>query len=126
MKYTDQNYVHSELTEKIIGCAYDVYTQLGAGFLEKVYENDLLIKLNKAGVVVVQQAPVSVHFEGEIVGEYFAGLLVEDKVIVELKAVSEIAKVHETQLVNYLKTTGLKVGLLIKFGEKIKIIRRVV
>ncbi len=126
MKYTDQNYIHSELTEKIIGCAYDVYTQLGTGFLEKVYENALLIKLRKAGIAVVQQAPVSVRFEGEIVGEYYADLLVEEKVIVELKAVSEIAKVHETQLVNYLKATGLKVGLLINFGEKIKIIRRVV
>ena len=122
----DENYVHSDLTEKIIGSAYDVYNGLGSGFLEKVYENALSAKLQKSGMVVVQQAPVNVYFEGELVGEYFADLLVNGKIIVELKAVSELSKIHEVQLVNYLKATGLKVGLLINFGEKVKIIRRVV
>lgn len=122
----DENYVHSNLTEKIIGLAYDVYNGLGSGFLEKVYENALTTKLHKLGLIVAQQAPVNVYFEGELVGEYFADLLVNGKVIVELKAVSELSKIHEVQLVNYLKATGLKVGLLINFGEKVKVIRRVV
>ena len=122
----DDNYVHSNLTEKIIGFAYDVYNVLGSGFLEKVYENALSAKLHKSGLSVAQQAPVNVYFEGELVGEYFADLLVDGKIIVELKAVSELSKIHEVQLINYLKATGLKVGLLINFGEKVKIIRRVV
>jgi GxxExxY protein len=123
---TDNNLIHSDLTEKIIGCAYDVYNKLGSGFLEKVYENALAVKLKKSGILAIQQAPIKVYFEEELVGEYFTDLLVDDKVIVELKAVSEFAKIHEVQLVNYLKATGIKVGLLINFGEQVKIIRRVV
>ena len=122
---SNRNYIHSELTEKIISCAYDVYNQLGFGFLEKVYENAMMIKLNKKGFNATQQSPVNVTFEGKVVGEYFADILVDNKVIVELKAVSELSKVHEVQLVNYLKATGIKVGLLINFGEKIRIIRKV-
>jgi len=123
---TDNNLIHSGLTEQIIGFAYDVYNKLGSGFLEKVYENALAVKLKKAGILVAQQSPIKVYFEKELVGEYFADLLVDDKVIVELKAVSELSKIHEVQLVNYLKATGIKVGLLINFGEQVKIIRRVV
>ena len=121
----DKNLIHSDLTDEIIGCAYDVYNGLGQGFLEKVYENAFAIKLRKAGLKVEQQSPVKVYFEDELVGEYFADLLIDDKVILELKAVTELSKVHEVQLVNYLKATGIRVGLLINFGEKIKIIRRV-
>ena len=126
MMNTDNNLLHSDLTEQIIGSAYNVYNSLGSGFLEKVYENALAIKLGKTGLMVNQQSPIKIYFEDELVGEYFADLLVDNKVIVELKAVSELSKIHEVQLVNYLKATGLKVGLLINFGEKIKIIRRVV
>ena len=120
-----KNYQHADLTEMIIGCAYDVYNQLGSGFVEKVYENAMVIKLQARGLRVTQQAPVNVYFEGKLVGEYFADLLIDSLIIVELKAVSELAKTHEVQLVNYLKATGLKVGLLINFGDKIKIVRRV-
>jgi GxxExxY protein len=122
---TKDNYIHSELTDKIIGCAYDVYNQLGFGFMEKVYENAMMIKLPQKGLEVVQQAPINVYFEDNLVGEYFADILVNSTVILEFKAVSALSKAHEVQLVNYLKATGMKVGLLINFGEKLKVIRRV-
>jgi GxxExxY protein len=121
----DDNYMHSELTDKIIGCAYDVYNQLGYGFMEKVYENAMMIKLPQKGLAVVQQAPINVYFEDKLVGEYFADIMVNNKVIIEFKAVSSLSKAHEVQLVNYLKATGIKVGLVINFGEKLKIVRRV-
>jgi GxxExxY protein len=121
----DNNYLHSELTDKIIGFAYDVYNQLGYGFLEKVYENAMMIKLSQKELEAQQQVPINVHFEGHIVGEYCADILVNKRVIVEFKAVSALSKSHEVQLVNYLKATGVKVGLLINFGEKLKVIRRV-
>lgn len=121
----DNNYIHSDLTDKIIGCAYEVYKQLGHGFSEKVYENAMMIKLPQKGLDVVQQAPIKVYFEEKLVGEYFADILVNNKVVLEFKAVSALSKAHEVQLVNYLKATGIKVGLLINFGEKIKIVRRV-
>jgi GxxExxY protein len=120
-----ENYIHSELTDQIIGCAYDVYKQLGFGFIEKVYENAMMIKLLQKGLEAVQQAPINVYFEGNLVGEYYADVLVNKKVILELKAVSLLSKGHEVQVVNYLKATGMKVGLLINFGEQIKIIRKV-
>lgn len=94
--------------------------------MEKVYENALAIKLRKTGLEVEQQSPLKIYFEDELVGEYFADLLVDGKVILELKAVTELSKIHEVQLVNYLKATEIRVGLLINFGEKIKIIRRVI
>ena len=121
----DNNYMHSELTDKIIGCAYDVYNQLGFGFMEKVYENAMMIKLSQKGLEVVQQAPINVYFEDKLVGEYFADILVNNKVILEFKAVPSLSKAHEVQLVNYLKATGIKVGLVVNFGEKLKIVRRV-
>jgi GxxExxY protein len=121
----DKNYLQSDLTKKIIGCAYYVYNKLGAGFLEKVYENALALQLGRIGLRAQQQMPISVRFEGEVVGEFFADILVEDKVILELKVVSELSSIHEVQLVNYLKATGIKVGLLLNFGEQMKIVRRV-
>ncbi len=121
----DKNYLHSDTTDKIIACAYEVYNQLGFGFSEKVYENAMMIKLLEKDVTAVQQAPINVYFEGKLVGEYFADILVANKVITELKSVAVLTKAHEVQLVNYLKATGIKVGLLINFGEKIKIVRRV-
>lgn len=124
-KYEEENYKHSELTEKIIKEAYFVFNKLGYGFLEKVYENALYIRLNNQGLKTKQQYPISVFFESELVGEYCADLIVEDKVIVELKAIQELAKIHETQLVNYLKSTEIEVGLLINFGPKLEFKRRV-
>ena len=122
---TDKNYIFPELTEKIIGCAYTVFNTLGSGFLEKVYENALKLEIEKEGLKVTQQPPINVLYGGQTVGEYFADLIVSDKVIVELKAIDSLNKIHEVQLVNYLKATGFRVGLLINFGEAIKIVRRV-
>ncbi len=122
---SENDYPLKDLTEVIIGCAYDVYNALGYGFLEKVYENALALKVQSKGLKVKQQEPISVYFEGHLVGEYFADLLVEDSVIVELKAISDIAKIHEAQLVNYLKATKIKVGLLINFGDKLTIKRKI-
>jgi GxxExxY protein len=121
----DKNFLHAELTERVIACAYDVYNQLGFGFSEKVYENAMMIKIAQKGLEAVQQAPVNVFFEKQLVGEFFPDILVENKIIVELKAVSTLLKAHEAQLVNYLKATGIKVGLLVNFGERLKIVRRV-
>ena len=122
---TDKNLLHADLTDKIISAAYDVHNQLGFGFPEKVYENAMMIKLASKGLRAAQQVPINVFFEGKLVGEYFTDILVEDTIIVELKAIAELAKIHEAQLINYLKATGNKVGLLINFGEKLKIVRRV-
>lgn len=119
------NYKHADLTEKIIGCAYKVYNQLGAGFIEKIYENALMIELKNAALNAQQQYPVKVYYQDILIGDYVADIVVEDKVIVELKAVSQLTKAHEVQLVNYLKATELEVGLLINFGDQITIKRKV-
>jgi GxxExxY protein len=111
-------YKHVELTNNIIRAFYAVYNTLGYGFLEKVYENALAIELRKMGLKVAQQVPVPVHYEGNLVGEYFADLVVDGKVIVELKAVKELASEHKAQLLNYLKATDYEVGLLLNFGPK--------
>jgi len=109
--------VHSdELTETIIGCAYNVANVLGNGFLERVYENALAHELRKKGLLVEQQHPMSVQYDGVTVGEYLADLLVEAKVLVELKAVKQIEDIHKAQCINYLKVTGLEICLLINFG----------
>jgi GxxExxY protein len=115
---------HEELTRKIIGCAYRVYNTLGAGFLESVYENCMLIELRKLGIMAVNQHPITVLYEGQIVGEFTADLFVEGVVIVELKAVRTVLPIHEVQLVNYLRATGIEVGLLLNFSEKNVEVRR--
>jgi GxxExxY protein len=104
------------VTERIICCAFNVLNTLGTGFLEKVYENALAISLGKAAAEVIQQSPVSVFFEGAKVGDYFADLLVDGCVIVEIKVVKEIGQEHQAQLLNYLRATGLKRGLVLNFG----------
>ena len=109
---------HSEITGEIIKAFYGVYNSLGFGFLEKVYENALALDLREKGMSVLQQKAVCVHYKGSIVGEYFADLLVENLVLVELKAVSAIIAAHEAQLLNYLKATNIEVGLILNFGEK--------
>lgn len=113
-----------DLTGKIIGCAYLVHNTLGSGFLERVYENALRIELAKQGLSVKQQEPIKVWYEGHIIGEYWADLLVEDVVIVELKAVQTLSKEHEVQLVNYLSATGIDIGLLINFGSSVQVKRK--
>jgi len=120
---TDE-YKHKDLTERIIQAAFTVHNTLGSDFLEKVYENAMAIELGKAGLNVLQQAPLQVTYVGSIVGEYFADLIVEEKIVLELKAVLHILPVHEVQLVNYLKATGLEIGLLINFANKRVEVRR--
>ena len=105
----------NELTYRINGAVYEVNKELGSGFLEKVYENALLLELRKIGLRAEAQVPITVKYKNENVGEYAADMVVEDLVILELKAVESITKLHEAQLLNYLKATGYKVGLLINF-----------
>ena len=114
----------NEITEKIIGCAYTVSNTLGIGFVEKVYENALVHCVRKAGLLVEQQYPIKVTFEGIIVGEFFADLFVERRVLVELKAVSMLLQEHTAQSLNYLRATGAEVCLLINFGRSKVEIRR--
>lgn len=116
---------YGELTEKIIACAYRVYNTMGAGFVESVYEKCLIIELLKAGLMIEAQKAINVFYNGEHVGEFVADIIVNDTVILELKAVKQLAKAHEVQLVNYLTATGKPVGLLINFGEdKVEIKRK--
>ncbi len=119
------NYKYSDLTDKIIKEVYYVFNKLGSGFLEKVYENALMHRLNKVCLKVESQKPIQVKMDGILVGEFFADIIVEDKIIIELKAKSALSKIDEVQLVNYLKATNMEVGLLINFGEKIEIHRKV-
>ena len=114
----------NNVTEKVIGCAYEISNSSGTGFLEKVYENALRIELEKAGFRVKQQEPINVMYEGQIVGEYYADLWVNERVVVELKAVLVLAKEHEVQLVNCLTATGIKDGLLINFGPSVQVKRK--
>jgi GxxExxY protein len=104
-----------ELTYKIRGCVFEVYKELGAGFLEKVYENALMVELLKQSVRCKPQHCLRVRYKGTVVGEYLADILIEDRVIIELKAVNKILPRHEAQLLNYLKATNIKVGLLVNF-----------
>ncbi len=107
---------HEQLTKAIIGCAYQVYNTLGSGFLESVYEQSLLLELRATGLSAQPQVGLEVYYRETPVGRFFADIIVEDTVIIELKAVVELAKIHEVQLVNYLVATGTPIGLLINFG----------
>jgi len=111
-------YQHFELTKEIIGTFYDVYNMLGYGFLEKVYENALAIELGFRGFQVEQQKPISIQFRNQIIGEYFADILVNNLIIIEIKATRALVKAHEAQLLNYLKATEYEVGLLFNFGPQ--------
>lgn len=114
------------LAEKVIGAAYQVSNVLGTGFLEKVYENALTFELKKQGIKVKQQYPIAIRYEGNIVGEYTADLLVEDSLLVELKAVEVLNTIHSAQCLNYLRATGLKICLLMNFGQTKVKVRRLV
>ncbi len=116
---------HADITEKIIKAAYTVHNTLGFGFLEKVYQNALEIELRQMGLKRESQKPITVYYKDEVVGEYIADIVVEDSVILELKAVKELNEIHEVQLVNYLKATGLEIGLLINFGHSVKNKRKI-
>ncbi len=108
--------LYSDLTEKIRQATFEVHQYFGSGFLEKVYENTLKYKLEQLGMHVYQQYPIPVYFNSIKVGEYFADLIVENKIIIELKAISNLDRIHMAQVKNYLKATKIKLGLLINFG----------
>ena len=116
---------YKELTEKIIKIFYKVYNTLGYGFLERIYENAMMIELKREDIPVFSQYAIKVFYEDEIVGEYFADILVDDKVIVEIKAARNLAIENEAQLLNYLKATDKEVGLLLNFGPKPEVKRKV-
>ncbi|BBO88546.1 GxxExxY protein [Desulfosarcina ovata] len=108
--------ISDEITHKIIGCAYKVYNHLGFGFLESVYHKAMVIELTKQNLNVESEKPLEVYYDDQIVGKFFADLVVEDIVVVELKSIQKIAKEHEVQLVNYLNCIRKDIGLLINFG----------
>ena len=116
---------HADLTEKIIKAFYKVYSVLGYGFNEKVYENAIVFELKRLGLSAEQQKRIEVYYENELVGDYLADIVVNDCVIIELKAVREVAEEHEAQLLNYLKATRIEVGLRLNFGAQSEVKRKV-
>ena len=119
------DYLHSDLTSGVIKAFYDVYNELGFGFLEKVYENALAMELRQRGFTVDQQAPLPVWYHGHQVGAYYADLVVNGCVILELKAAESLVEDHEKQLLNYLKASDIEVGLLLNFGHKPEVRRTI-
>ncbi|MFW2374420.1 MAG: GxxExxY protein [Gammaproteobacteria bacterium] len=113
------------ISQQVISCAFEVSNRLGAGFLESVYENALCIELEQQGIDFQQQVPISVEYKDQIVGIYVADLIVGNKILVELKALSEFSRTHDAQVMNYLKATGIHVGLLLNFGTPKLGIRRI-
>ena len=114
----EMDYLHSDLTKIILRAYYSVYNELGYGFLESVYHNSMMIELKKLGLKCEKEKKIEVYYDGILVGNYAADIIVEEKVIIELKAVSKLNSQHEVQLINYLKATGIKVGLLLNFGKE--------
>jgi GxxExxY protein len=119
-----QDYKYKELTENIIRIFYKAYNKLGYGFLEKVYENAMMLELKREKISSVSQHPIKVLYDGEILGEYYADILVDGKVIIEIKASRAIVEENEAQLLNYLKATDIEVGLLLNFGKKPEVRRK--
>ena len=121
----NDNYKHSDLTDKIIRAYYNVYNKLGYGFLEKVYENAMMMELPKFGLECRNQFPIKVYYDEKPIGDYYADILVNGLIIIELKATESLCEEHECQLVNYLKATELEVGILFNFGKKPQFKRKV-
>ncbi len=119
------SFKHSYLTNRIIKCFYKVYNTLGYGFLEKVYENAMSVEFNNLGINHFKQYPIDVYYETNKVGNYYADMVVENKIIIELKAAESICEEHAAQLTNYLKATDIEVGLLLNFGKEPLVMRRV-
>ena len=113
----NENIIYKDLSYKIIELALEVHNELGCGFLEKVYENALMILFDRESILAKQQAPADVYFQSKVVGQYFADILVDNKIILELKAVDAIANIHKAQLLNYLRATGIKLGLILNFAK---------
>ena len=111
-------------TQQIISCAFTVHKNLGKGFLEKIYENAMVIELKNNGLDVCQQFPINVIYDNKVIGDYFSDLFVENRIICELKAVDKINRQHEIQLVNYLAATGFDSGLLINFSDRVEVKRK--
>ena len=118
MTTNEEKILYKDLSYKIVGLAMEVHSKLGYGFLEKVYENAMMVLFRREGIDTKQQAPITVYFDGEVVGDYYADILVEDKIILELKAIEKITDVHRAQTLNYLKATGLRLAILINFGRQ--------
>jgi len=116
---------HKELTAKIIECAYKVHNTLGFGFLEGIYQNALLIELLKTGLQSEKEKKIQVYYDTQLVGDYISDIIVEGKIVLELKSVKELHPAHEAQLINYLKATGIEIGLLINFGESVQVKRKI-
>jgi GxxExxY protein len=117
--------IYEDTTSLIISCFYKVYNELGFGFLEKVYENALLIELAEHGLFCRKQSQITVFYKGNPVGDYYADIIVNDTIIIELKAAENLVEEHEFQLVNYLKATNIEVGLLLNFGKQPQIKRKI-
>ena len=115
--YNDNNFPNKALTEKIIGACFEVLNELGVGFLESVYEKALVIVLCEKNLKILEQTPLEIKFRNQSVGIFYTDLIVENSVIIELKAVSALLPEHEAQLINYLKASGIRIGLLINFGK---------
>jgi GxxExxY protein len=109
--------LHEDLTGKALEACFEVAKELGAGFLESVYEKALVVALRQKGLSAKEQVPLAVKFRGHVVGEFFADILLEDKVIIELKAARALTTEHQAQIINYLNATGIEVGLLVNFGN---------
>lgn len=122
---TDADFLFKEETDLIIGGFYKVYRALGYGFLERVYQNALYYELLDRGLDCKVQQPIRVYYQGHLVGEYIADMLIEDKIMLELKAVKDLADEHEAQLINYLKSTRIEVGLLLNFGPRPQVKRKI-
>jgi GxxExxY protein len=118
MDAKDVKTLHKDLSYTMLGLAMQVHRELGFGFLEKEYENALMVLLGKESIKATQQAPILVSFRGEVVGAYYADILVEDKIIVELKSVDRITDVHRTRALNYLKATGMELAVILNFGKE--------
>jgi GxxExxY protein len=121
----NQNFKHADITALIIKAYYTVYNKLGYGFLEKVYENAMVIELRKKGFEIKQQHPIKVFYDNLEVGSYYADLIVNNSVIIELKAAEAICEEHEAQITNYLRATDIEVGLLLNFGKTAQYKRKV-
>ena len=117
--------LYKDLTDKIIKCFYHVYDELGGGFLESVYEKSLIIELEEMGIAAENQKNINVYYKNELVGEFRADIIVEGKILIEIKAVNTLLPIHEAQLLNYLKATGIKIGLLVNFGGRLEFRRRI-
>jgi len=117
---------YDSLINEIVSCAYAVHRKLGTGFLEKIYEKAMAIELSASGLSIDTQKPIQVSYDGCVIGEFIADIVVEDEVVVELKAAKKLEAIHFSQCLNYLKATGKKFGLVINFGEEVVRFKRIV